>query len=147
MLHGGLGTGKSHVITLLRELFGELGWQQGVHYQVVVLQAVMAQLISGDTIHHACGIKAFKKGAEYDDGTDSQQIIAKRVLQWRWLIIDEISMVSAKLLAELDMKLRGVVRDLAPPKKMNGTRQDHLAVSTSCVAAISGNSILLRAAR
>ena len=80
LLHGGPGTGKSHV-TLLRELFGELGWQQGVHYQVVALQAVMAQLISGDTIHHACGIKAFKKGAEYDDGIDSQQIIAKRVLQ------------------------------------------------------------------
>ena len=117
LLHGGPGTGKSHVITLLRELFGKLGWQQGVHYQVVALQAVMAQLIGGDTIHHACGIKAFKKGAEYDDGTASQQTTAKRVLQWRWLSIDEISMESARLLAELDMKLRSVIRDLVPSKR------------------------------
>ena len=31
-------------------------------------------------------------------------------MQWRWLIIDEVSMVSAQLLAEIDMKLRDVVR-------------------------------------
>ncbi len=30
----------------------------------------------------------------------------------RWLIIDEISMVSAKLLAELDVRLRKVVREI-----------------------------------
>jgi hypothetical protein len=31
-------------------------------------------------------------------------------MQWRWLIIDEVSMVSAKLLAEIDVKLRQMVR-------------------------------------
>ena len=30
----------------------------------------------------------------------------KAVLQLRWLIIDEISMVSARLLADIDLKLR-----------------------------------------
>ena len=40
----------------------------------------------------------------------------KRVLQWRWLIIDEISMVSANLLAEVDMKLRSAVRQVGTQK-------------------------------
>jgi len=39
-----------------------------------------------------------------------QSSVAKRVLHWRWLIVDEISMVSPQLLAEMDMKLRDVVR-------------------------------------
>ena len=38
--------------------------------------------------------------------------VAKKVLQWKWLFIDEISMVSAKLLADMDMKLRSVIRDI-----------------------------------
>ena len=45
-----------------------------------------------------------------------QQDIAKRVLQWRWLIIDEISMVSAKLLADVDLKLRDVIRRIGTEK-------------------------------
>ena len=36
--------------------------------------------------------------------------IMKRLLQLRWLIVDEISMVSAKLLADMDMKLRSTCR-------------------------------------
>ena len=34
---------------------------------------------------------------------------AQRIQQWRWLIIDEISMVSSNLLAELDAHLRSVM--------------------------------------
>eukprot|EP00973_Karenia_brevis_P027051 3732954-Karenia_brevis.AAC.1 len=45
ILHGGPGTGKSHVIKVLKErLFqGVLQWDMGVHFQVVALQAVMAE--------------------------------------------------------------------------------------------------------
>ena len=46
--------------------------------------------------------------------------VAKRVLQWRWLIIDEISMVSARLLAEMDVRLRSVVRDIGTQKVHDG---------------------------
>ena len=59
--HGGPGTGKSHVITaaIVKELFTRvLKWNIGIEYQVVALQAVMAALIGGDTIHHACGLLA-----------------------------------------------------------------------------------------
>ena len=42
--------------------------------------------------------------------------IAKKLLQWRWLIMDEISMVSARLLAQMDVKLRDVIRDIGTAK-------------------------------
>ena len=118
LLHGGPGTGKSHVIKLVRELFENvLGWDMSVQFQVVAFQAVMAQQLGGDTIHHACGIPVYKKGQTTDVVAASRMDVAKRVLQWRWLIIDEISMVSARLLAEMDVKLRDVVRDLDMQKK------------------------------
>ena len=117
LLHGGPGTGKSHVIHLMKELFTEvLGWTQGVHFQTVALQAVTAALIGGDTIHHACGIPVFSNTTTEKDKTQSHVQVAKRVLQWRWLIIDEISMVSAKLLAQLDVKLRTTIREIGTYK-------------------------------
>ena len=67
-LHGGPGTGKSHVLKVVKEeLFqGILKWDMGVNFQIVALQAVMAQLLDGDTIHHACGIPAFGKKGCHD---------------------------------------------------------------------------------
>ena len=60
-MHGGPGTGKTHVIQLLKEeLFGQvLKWNIGVEFQVVAFQAVMADLLGGDTIHHALNISIF----------------------------------------------------------------------------------------
>ena len=54
-VHGGPGTGKSYVLNRIRkELFEDiLGWKQGAEFQVVTLQAVMANDLKGDTIHHA----------------------------------------------------------------------------------------------
>ena len=100
-----------------------LHWNIGVHFQIVALQAVMAELLGGDTVHHACGIPAFRKFVDNEDLMQTQMEVAKRVLQWRWLIIDEISMVSARLLAEVDVKLRSVIREICPMKK-NGKAQD-----------------------
>ena len=34
----------------------------GLDYQMAALQAVMAPLLGGDTIHHACGINPFGGG-------------------------------------------------------------------------------------
>ena len=118
LIHGGPGTGKSHVIKQIKELFTEvLHWDMGVQYQVVALQAVMADLLGGDTIHHACGIPVFGRGGAAGNDAQRQMDVAKRVLQWRWLIIDEISMVSAKLLAEIDVKLRSAVREIGTQKR------------------------------
>ena len=118
LIHGGPGTGKSHVIKQVKELFQDvLRWNMGVEYQVVALQAVMADLLGGDTIHHACGIAVFKKQGCEENQAQRQLDVAKRVLQWRWLIIDEISMVSAKLFAELDVKLRSAIRQTGTQKQ------------------------------
>jgi hypothetical protein len=88
VLHGGPGTGKSHTLKFLRQdLFEDvLGWHHGVDFQIVSFQAVMAELLEGDTIHHALGL---------DWSGDRTQSLARamecagRSLQWRWLILDE----------------------------------------------------------
>eukprot|EP00435_Cladocopium_sp_Y103_P058343 s631_g20.t1 len=115
VLHGGPGTGKSHTLKMLRkELFEEvLGWQHGVHFQIVSFQAVMAELLDGDTIHHALGLDW--------SGDRTQTRLrgfekAQQTLQWRWLILDEFSMVSAELLAQLELRCRELMRDLSVAK-------------------------------
>ena len=115
-LHGGPGTGKSYTLNLVRrELFEQiLGWQQGVHFQVVTLQAVMAEQLDGDTIHHALGLNWNGAG----NGISEAKLLelCATTLQWRWLFIDEISMVSAELLARLELRCRELVRDISTRK-------------------------------
>lgn len=121
LLHGGPGTGKSHVIKLIHELFTEvMGWHMSVEFQTVALQAVMAEQLGGDTLHHAVGIPCFNQDLE-DNWEQKQEQVAKRVMVWRWLIIDEISMVSAKLLAQTDVKLRDTIRRLHTHKLKDKT--------------------------
>jgi len=121
VVHGGPGTGKTHVVrdVIKDELFEQvLCWQQGLDFQAIALQAVMADLLKGDTIHHACGIPVRKKGADGDDVViQSQKAVAEKSLYWKWLLIDEFGMVSASLLAEVDMKLRDVVVDVSTRKR------------------------------
>ena len=59
-MQGGPCTGQSHVLKLIRELFTkELGWEMGLYFHMAVHQAVMAEQVGGDAIHHACGISPF----------------------------------------------------------------------------------------
>ena len=135
LLHGGPGTGKSHVIKIIKErLFeGLLKWDMGIQFQIVALQAVMADLLGGDTIHHACGITALKKRSQcHSDDVQKHIDVAKRVLQWRWLIVDEISMVGAKLLAQVDMKLREVIRDIGTQKLARGRTRPFGGLNVLC---------------
>ncbi len=113
LMHGGPGTGKSHVIKILRKCFFAdlLHWNIGVHFQIVALQAVMAELLDGDTSHHACGIPAFRKFVDNGNLMQMQMEVAKRVLQWRRLRMDEISVVSARLLAEVGVKLHSGIKE------------------------------------
>ena len=43
------------------------------------------------------------------------------MLRWRWFIIDEISMVSARFLSEIDMRMRAAMRGIGTMK-----RDEHL---------------------
>ena len=95
-----------------KELFEEvLRWQHGVDFQIVSFQAVMAELLDGDTIHHALGLDwGGDKTANWLRTLEK----AQQTLQWRWLILDEFSMVSAELLAQL--RCRELMRDLSMAK-------------------------------
>ena len=87
LLHGGPGTGKSHVIRLLKEELFEkhLGWSHGVDFQIAAYQAVNAENVNGDTLHHALGMSAFggKGKARKSGGTAEEKTVAtaKRIAQ------------------------------------------------------------------
>ena len=75
--------------------------------------------IDGDTLQHALGLTPFggkkKKGSKV--GKQKLMDAAKRVSHWRWLIIDEVSMISANFLAELDMHLRAIMSQVSITKR------------------------------
>ena len=89
----------------------------GVDFQMAALQNVMAEQLGGDTLHRCCGLQ--RGGKMGEAATQRQAKVATAVLQWRWLIIVGISMVSPKLLAEVDCKHRNIVRTLGTAKLSN----------------------------
>ena len=115
-LHGGPGTGKSYVLNILRrDLFEKcLGWTPGKEFQVVAFQAVNAEPLDGETIHKALGLSWHGN----DHNVAGQRILdlARQAVQWRWLLLDEISMVSAEMLARLEARCRQLVLDISATK-------------------------------
>ena len=122
-VHGGPGTGKSHVLRVLRtELFENLlGWRHGIEFKILTLQAVMAEQVDGDTIHHGVGLH----GRHADAEISLARLLALRAeaTRWRWLLLDEISMNSAELLARLELRCRELVRDASVSKYAKASSQ------------------------
>ena len=104
LLHGPPGTGKSYALSLVRELFNMMGWAYGLDYEVVAFQAVNAADLHGKTIHTAFG---FDQTARVDVAASRE--VAQKMAHWRWLIIDEISLTDAALLAKAEHRLRAEV--------------------------------------
>ena len=105
LLHGPPGTGKSHVLKFLRQLFDDvMGFKQGADYEFTALQAVNAKDIKGKTLHHALGLSVATQAHEPISAET-----AKRISTWRWLITDEISLVMARLLGTGEHRLRSVI--------------------------------------
>jgi len=90
-------------------------------------------MTKGDTIHHAFGLNWQGLGDERISGHKLLDLSAK-ALRWRWLIIDEISMVSAELLARLELCCRELVRDLA---------QSKYATDAACARPFGGLNVIL----
>ena len=114
LMHGRPGVGKSHVLKKIREFFEEImGWSIGTEFNITALQAVMAVAVGGETLHHVAGINPFTASDAVPSMEQhmSAERMAKRMLEMRWLIIDEISMISTNFLAQVDMKLRGAIRE------------------------------------
>ena len=109
LVHGLPGTGKTRVVQCVRRLFQEaLGWEHGVQFVLLAFQNSMAAHIDGLTIHHWAGIPINAEAGR--SGTKDATKLSTRCQCLRFIIIDEISMVSAELLAQLDLILRKVVR-------------------------------------
>ncbi|CAK9090437.1 unnamed protein product [Durusdinium trenchii] len=104
LLHGPPGTGKSHVLKFVQELFALAGLKKGIDYQFVAFQATNAADLDGDTIHHAFGWNTNKRSFEQAMKPEA----AKQLAYCRWLFIDEISLVPADLFAQVDHCLREV---------------------------------------
>ena len=109
LLHGPPGTGKSHVLGFLRQLFELVGYTYGLDYEVVAFQAVNAADLKGKTIHSAFGFDRQNQG----DKAASEEV-TKKMAHWRWLIMDEVSLTDAKLLARMEQRLRFAVPGASP---------------------------------
>ena len=106
LLHGRPGTGKTHVLKYVRKLFEHfLGYVQGIDFQFAAFQATNAADIRGETLHAACGLS---KDRDCLDAACTPET-ARRIAHWRWLIADEVGMISARLLAQVEARTRSAV--------------------------------------
>ena len=111
MVHGGAGTGKSRLInsiyTMLTETFKKAGDDPCCPYVVLTsFTGAASANINGQTLHSLFG---FKFGCTFLSMPEKQRA-EKRLLfrNLRCVIIDEISMVSADMLYNLDLRLREI---------------------------------------
>ena len=104
LLHGPPGTGKSHAVKLLQDLFDLVGFKKGIDWEFLAFQATNAADLDGDTIHHACGFNTNPHSFEQVMNPEK----AKRMAYWRFVFIDEISLVPANLLAQFEQRVRQV---------------------------------------
>ena len=111
MVHGGAGAGKSTVIHLLSVMMQKILQEPGddPNYPYVLLTSytgAAAANINGQTLHSLFG---FKFGNAFISLGDKRRDEKRLTFQnLKVLIIDEISMVSADLLYNLDLKLREI---------------------------------------
>ena len=140
-MHGGQNTGDTHVTKIIKDELIEkvLKWNIGVTFQIVALQAVMADLLSGDTIHHAFNLLVFGKKGSKPVGDKGGLNTMKGILQLRCLIIDEITMVGARQFADINPKLISFARAADPYVFDN--KRDLLRVLISRVLEISGSCL------
>ena len=115
LIHGIPGAGKSRVIAWICELFTDiLSWCNQNQFVCLAVQNTMAASIGGSTIHHWGNIPfRDEKGnasGKTNGGKRDTSILFNRCLNLRWILIDEISMVSAELLYELQYLVRQAVR-------------------------------------
>ena len=108
---GGAGTGKSHLIkTLYAALMKILNYnsQSPEHSKVILLAptGVAAVNIAGTTIHSALGIPVDCRGMQIPKLSNKRRCSLRMQLQdLKAIIIDEISMVSNKLLLHIHQRL------------------------------------------
>ena len=109
LIHGLPGTGKSRVIEWTREYFENiLGWEHGVQFVCLAYQNSMAAGINGLTINHWAAIPINETNSTV--GTKDSNALSTKCQCLRFILIDEISMVSAQMLGQLEYIIARVIR-------------------------------------
>ena len=118
MVHGGAGAGKTHVIESLSEWIQIILQKSGddIDSPYVVKTAftgAAASLIEGMTLHSAFG---FDFGNKHYSLSDKVRDARKKILKnLKVVIIDEISMVKADMLYQLDLRLQEIKEKIGVP--------------------------------
>ena len=120
LVHGLPGTGKTRVIEWMRDLFQEaLGWEHGVQFVMLAFQNSMAANINGLTIHNWASIPVHAEAGR--SGTTNATNMSTKCQSLRFVVIDEISMVSAQLLAQLEIIVTKAIRKTRSTYKVRDT--------------------------
>ena len=99
-----LRTGKSVVIRWLREFFEDaLGWSHGEEFMCVAFQNRVAHAMGGVTIHSGGDVSV--GGGDRNLSHTDVDVLFTRNQAVRWLLIDEVGMVSIGLLGALEKHL------------------------------------------
>ncbi|KAK6997322.1 PIF1-like helicase-domain-containing protein [Favolaschia claudopus] len=115
------GVGKTHVVRAVQKVMDLYGAAHKIKFTAPL--GSCAALIKGSTLHSALKIKVNKKtkGLERSDNeyTVNLSIQQKMDLEEEWaeidiLVIDEVSLLGAELLAEIDQLLRFIKGDSRP---------------------------------
>ena len=118
MVHGGAGAGKTYVIESLAEWMQYILQKPGddLNCPYVIKTAftgAAASLIDGMTLHSAFGFSFENKHYSLSDRTrDARRNIMKNL---KMIIIDEISMVKADMLYQLDLRLQEITQRTGVP--------------------------------
>ena len=104
LIHGPPGSGKSELIKFLRRFFEEaLEWTHDVEFVFVAYQNRVAYAMKGATIHNVGMLNLAQQGRQLSH-TDVDVLFTKNQ-DLKWVLIDEIGMVSDHLLGSLGVAM------------------------------------------
>ena len=117
LAHGGAGVGKTYLIKTLSSWIQKISQREGLHplQPHVLLLAptgVAANNIGGTTLHSGLDFKIGKKYIPLS--SESKQTMTKLLENVKVLIIDELSMISADLLYDVNKRMQSIMTSEDP---------------------------------
>ena len=119
-LHGGAGTGKSHVIKAIYQglyrVLSKIPGQSADHHPVLLMAPTgkAAYNICGTTIHRALHIPANQKMQYKQLSWENLNILRIQLHHISWIIIDEMSMVGNIMLRFIHLRLQEIAGNKQP---------------------------------